>query len=149
MAERAKVHVVEWQALLDDLQTNPQWAAGPFGWWGVSMGTTHGLPLAARDDRIAAAVLGLNALTGDEVWAEQARSVTIPVLFLCQSEDELMSRDAALGLWDALGSTEKTLHLNPGVHVQVPKFERQASEDFFRRHLLGGPAVRGADRPDR
>jgi len=142
MVERAKVHVTEWQALLDDLQTNPRWAGGPFGWWGVSMGTTHGLPLAARDDRIAAAVLGLNALTGDEVWAAQARSVTIPVLFLCQSEDELMTRDAALGLWDALGSTEKTLHLNPGSHVQVPKFERQASEDFYRRHLLGGSAVR-------
>ena len=29
--------------------------------------------------------------------------------------------------------------------MQVPQFERQASEDFFRRHLLGGSAVRGGD----
>ena len=83
MAARAVQHVAEWRALLDDLQTNPQWAAGPFGWWGVSMGTAHGLPLAAEDDRIAAAVFGLDALRdGDDRWAEQAASVTIPVLFL-------------------------------------------------------------------
>ena len=29
MAERAKVHVAEWRALLDDLQTDPRWADGP------------------------------------------------------------------------------------------------------------------------
>src|SRR6478735_4891293 len=140
MAARAVQHVAEWRALLDDLQTNPQWAAGPFGWWGVSMGTAHGIPLAASDDRISAAVFGLNALRdGDVRWAEQAASITVPVLFLCQSDDELMTRDTALSFCDAPGSTEKTLHLNPGSHVQVPKFERQASEDFYRRHLLGGP----------
>ena len=71
--ERATVHVAEWRALLDRLQADERWAAGPFGWWGVSMGTTHGLPLAARDPRIAASVFGLNALRpGDEAWARQA-----------------------------------------------------------------------------
>ncbi len=137
MAARVKVHIAEWTALLDALEADPHAPAGPFGWWGVSMGTTHGLPLAARDGRIAAAVLGLNALVpGQERWAALAASVTIPVLFLSQSEDELMTRDASLALWDALGSREKTLHLNPGGHVQVPRFERDASEAFFRRHLL-------------
>jgi dienelactone hydrolase len=137
MAKRAVVHIAEWKALLDDLQTNEQWAAGPFGWWGVSMGTTHGLPIAAADGRIAAAVFGLNALRpGDERWAAQAAAVTIPVLFLNQWDDELMTREAALALWDTLGSKEKTMHINPGGHVKVPRFERQASEDFFRRHLL-------------
>ena len=137
--------MAEWRALLDDLQTNPQWAAGPFGWWGVSMGTTHGLPLAPSDDRISAAVFGLNALARRRRrWAEQAASITVPVLFLCQSDDELMTRDAALALWDALGSAEKTMHLNPGgTRRRSPRFERQASEDFYRRHLLGGPPVRG------
>ena len=138
MAERAKVHIAEWQALLDHLQTDERWAAGPFGWWGVSMGTSHGLPLAAQDARIAAAVFGLNALRpGDDVWAAQAAAVTIPVLFLNQWDDELMTREASIALWEALGSTEKTMHVNPGRHVQVPRFERNASEDFFRRHLCG------------
>lgn len=137
MAERAAAHVAEWQALLDHLQTDERWAAGPFGWWGVSMGTTHGLPLAARDARIAAAVFGLNALRpGDDAWAAQAAAVTIPVLFLNQWDDELMTREASVALWEALGSQEKTMHVNPGRHVQVPRFERDASEAFFRRHLL-------------
>jgi hypothetical protein len=137
MAERAVGHVAEWRALLDRLQADERWAAGPFGWWGVSMGTTHGLPLVAQDDRISAAVFGLNALRpGDDEWARQAAAVTIPVLFLNQWDDELMTREASVALWEALGSTEKTMHVNPGRHVQVPRFERDASEGFFRRHLL-------------
>ena len=138
MARRTQQHVDEWRALLDVVQTDERWAAGPFGWWGVSMGTTHGLPLVAQDDRIAAAVFGLNALApGDDEQAARAASITIPILFLNQSDDELMTRDAALALWDAFGSSEKTMHINPGGHVQVPRFERDASEAFFRRHLIG------------
>ena len=103
------------------------------------MGTSHGIPLVAGDGRIPAAVFGLNALApGNEEMAAQAASITIPILFLNQSDDELMTRDAALALWDAFGSTEKTMHINPGGHVQVPRFERQSSEAFFRRHLLEG-----------
>ena len=137
MAARAEAHVAEWVALLDALQQDPRWADGPFGWWGVSMGTTHGLPLTATDDRIAAAVFGLNALRpGDERWEAQARAVTVPVLFLTQWDDELMTREASLALWDALGSQDKTLHVNPGRHVEVPRFERRASVDHLGRHLL-------------
>jgi dienelactone hydrolase len=139
MAERARTHVTEWRALLDALGADDRWGAGPFGWWGVSMGTTHGLPLAAEDGRIVAAVFGLNALRpGDEDWARQAAAVTIPVLFLNQWHDELMTREASFALWEALGSREKTMHVNPGRHVEVPRFERDASEAFFRRHLLDG-----------
>jgi dienelactone hydrolase len=137
MAASAKAHVEEWKALLDALQADERWAAGPFGWWGVSMGTTHGIPLVAEDGRFTAAVFGLNALhPRNEVMAAQAASITIPILFLNQAEDELMTREAALALWDAFGSSEKTMHMNPGSHVQVPRFERDSSELFFRRHLL-------------
>jgi pimeloyl-ACP methyl ester carboxylesterase len=137
MRARAQRHVDEWRRLLDALGEDDRWSDGPFGWWGVSMGTTHGLPLAAQDDRITAAVFGLNALPpGDEEMAANASSLTIPILFLNQADDELMTRDAALALWDAFGSDEKTMHMNPGGHVQVPRFERDSSEAFFRRHLL-------------
>lgn len=136
-AARTKQHVEEWRVLLDRLQEDERWAAGPFGWWGVSMGTSHGLPIAAQDDRIAAAVFGLNALApGNTTMQEQAESLTIPILFLVQRDDELMTIETALALWDAFGSKEKTMHVNPGGHVQVPKFERDSSEAFFRRHLL-------------
>ncbi len=137
MAARIPGHVREWQALLDDLQTDDAWAAGPFGYWGLSMGTSHGLPLVAGEPRIRAAVLGLNAVSSPEdPQAASAAEITVPVLFLLQSDDELMTRKAGLALWDALGSAEKTLHLNPGGHIDVPRFERDAAEHFFRRHLL-------------
>ena len=141
-AARIEVHVAEWRALVDALCTDERWAGGPFGWWGVSMGTSHGIPVVASDDRFTCAVFGLNALRpGDEAGAAQAASITVPILFLNQSDDELMTRDAALALWDAFGSTEKTMHINPGGHVQVPRFERDSSEAFFRRHLLATAAV--------
>jgi hypothetical protein len=137
MRERAVIHVAEWRALLDELQQDQRWAAGPFGWWGVSMGTTHGIPMISGDSRISAAVLGLNALRpDDETMAAQAAAITVPLLFLNQSDDELMTREAALALFDAFGSAEKTMHINPGRHVEVPRFERDSSELFFRRHLL-------------
>lgn len=141
MAERAKVHVAEWRVLLDRLEADERTAGGPFGWWGVSMGTTHGVPLVATDARIAAAVFGLNALRpGNDEFANQAAAVMVPVLFLNQWDDELMTRDTSVALWDALGSTEKTMHINPGRHVEVPRFERDASVAFFRRHLHAAPA---------
>lgn len=138
MAARVRQHTVEWRALLDDLQNDDRWAAGPFGWWGVSMGTANGIAVTATDDRIACAVFGLNALQPTN--EEHARAITVPILFLNQSDDELMTRDAALALWDAFASTDKTMHINPGGHVQVPRFERDASEAFFRRHLLSKDA---------
>lgn len=136
MAARIPRHVAEWKALLDDLQTEGAWSEGPFGYWGLSMGTSHGLPLVAGEPRISAAVLGLNAVRSpDDPQASLAAQITVPVLFLLQADDELMRRDAGIALWDALGSEDKTLHLNPGGHVDVPRFEREAAEHFFRRHL--------------
>ena len=41
----------------------------------------------------------------------------------------------ALDLFDAFGSTEKTLHANLGGHTGVPSFEAGASAQFFVRHL--------------
>ncbi len=137
MAARIPGHVAEWKALLDEFEREPAWATGPFGYWGLSMGTSHGLALVADEPRIVAAVLGLNAaLSPEDPQATLAARITVPVLFLLQSDDELMQRDQGLALWDALGSRDKTLHLNPGGHIDVPRFERDAAEHFFRRHLL-------------
>jgi dienelactone hydrolase len=128
--------VTEWKALLDDLGSDPTSAHGPFGYWGVSMGTAFGVPLVAREPRIVAAVLGLGGLhEGSEAQRAALASITIPVLFLFQWDDQLMTRESGLALWDALGSTEKTMHINPGPHVGIPLFEREAAEAFFRRHL--------------
>ena len=138
MAGVAVQAVMEWKALVDDLATNSQWATGPFGYWGVSMGTAFGVPLLASEPRISAAVLGLGALReGSEEQREQATRITIPLLFLFQWDDELMTREGGLALWDAFGSAEKTMHINPGPHVGIPLFERDAALAFFTRHLDG------------
>jgi pimeloyl-ACP methyl ester carboxylesterase len=115
---------------------------GPFGYWGVSMGTAIGLPFVASDTRFTAAVFGLAGVgnrPGSERLAEAAKKVIIPVLFLFQWDDELMEREHGLALYDAFGSAEKTMHINPGGHIQMPPFERDAVEAFYARHL-GRPA---------
>ena len=89
----------------------------------------------------ALAVLGLAGLGGRPAAGDlegAARALRIPVLFLFQWDDELMSRESGLALFDAIGSADKTMHVNPGGHVQIPLFETDASEAFFLRHL--GPA---------
>ena len=142
MAERSVRGVVEWKAVLDDLVAQPSIGDGPFGYWGVSMGTAIGLPFVASEPRITAAVLGLAGLgerPGQERFAEAAKSLSVPILFVFQWDDELMSRESGQELFDTIGSEEKTMHINPGGHVGIPLFERDAYEAFYRRHL-GLPA---------
>jgi dienelactone hydrolase len=137
MAERSARGVGEWTAVLDDLVTQPEIGDGPFGYWGVSMGTAIGLPFVAQEPRIRAAVLGLAGLgrPGQERFAEAARRLTVPILFVFQWDDELMARESGLELFDAIGSEEKTMHINPGGHVGIPLFERDSYEAFYLRHL--------------
>lgn len=65
----------------------------------------------------------------------RAREITIPLQVLLQWDDEGNDRRAALDLFDALGSAEKTLHANTGGHAGVPAFENEAGNRFFTRHL--------------
>ena len=141
-AARTRNGVAEWKALVDALEAGGG-HDGRLGYWGLSMGTAIGLPFVAAEPRVQAAVLGLAGAgirPGDTDFASSARSLTVPVLFLFQWDDELMSRESGLALFDAIGSAEKTMHINPGGHVAVPLFERDAAEAFFRRHLLSASA---------
>jgi dienelactone hydrolase len=131
LAERA---VPEWRATLDALQAlDVVGPDGPVGYWGVSLGTRIGVPLAAAEPRITAAVFGL---ADREALGEAAARISIPVEFLLQWDDELVPRADGLALFDAFGSAEKTLHANPGRHGEVPAFELESSRHFFTRHLV-------------
>jgi dienelactone hydrolase len=127
--------VREWKALLDELEGEPESAGGPYGYWGVSMGARYGIPLVATEPRIQAAVFGLFGYLPDETFRAQVAAISVPLLFLFQYDDELMTPEAGLALWKAFGSTEKTMHINPGPHVGIPVFERDSSLAFFVRHL--------------
>jgi len=130
LAERA---VPDWQATLDALLDAG--VGGPVGYWGVSLGNMIGVPLAAAEPRIGAAVFGLAG--GHDTLTEAAARVAIPVEFLLQWDDELVPRAYGLALFDAFASAEKTLHANPGRHQAIPEFELDSSQRFLARHLGG------------
>ncbi|MFF4798822.1 dienelactone hydrolase family protein [Streptomyces sp. NPDC001351] len=130
LAERA---VPEWQATLDALQELPEIGTdGPVGYWGLNMGTAIGVPLAAAEPRITAAVFGLH---WPDALAEKAKQITIPIEFDMQWDDEHIPREAGLALFDAFASAEKTLHVNAGRHKRLPRFEADSGVRFFARHL--------------
>lgn len=109
------------------------------GYWGLSMGTIFGLPFVAAEKRVEACVLGLMGLTGPTAAriSEDAPRVTCPVLFLVQWADELFPKETAFALFEAIGSTDKTLHANPGPHGGVPNREFAASARYLVERLLG------------
>lgn len=123
--------VPEWQAALDALLSLPE-IGGPVGYSGgvISIGTR----LAVVEPRISAAVLFAGSFVPRAMF-EEARQVTIPLHVLLQWDDEGNDRQAALDLFDAFGSKEKTLHANMGGHTGVPQFAGDAAAQFFTRHL--------------
>lgn len=129
--------VEDWRRTLDALLGLPG-ITGPVGYFGLSMGTIFGLPFVAAEPRITAAVLGLMGMTGptSERIRLAAPRVTCPVLFLLQWADELFARDKALELFEAIASSEKTLHANPGPHGAVPERELAESARFLAGHLV-------------
>ena len=128
--------VPEWQAALDALTALPG-IVGPVGFAGGFI--SIGIRLAVVEPRIAAAVLFAGSFVPRSMVAE-ARQVTIPLLVLLQWDDEGNDRQMALDVFDAFGSTEKTLHANLGGHAGVPAFEGDDGNRFFARHLpVSGP----------
>ncbi len=123
--------VPEWQAALDALLALPE-IGGPVGYSGgvISLGTR----LAVVEPRISAAVLFAGSFIPRAMF-EEARQVSIPLHVLLQWDDEGNDRQAALDLFDAFGSKEKTLTANMGGHTGVPEHAGEAAAQFFVRHL--------------
>lgn len=123
--------VPEWRAALDAFLQLPE-IGGPVGYAGGVIAI--GLRLALVEPRISAATLFAGSFVPRSMFHE-ARQVTIPLLVLLQWDDEWNDRQLALDLFDAFGSREKTLHANMGGHTGVPRFEGDAVNWFFTRHL--------------
>ncbi|MEU7484850.1 alpha/beta hydrolase [Streptomyces sp. NPDC042319] len=127
--------VPEWQDALDALLSLPE-IGGPVGYSGGVI--SIGIRLAVVDPRIVAAGLFAGSLV-PRVMFEEARQVTIPLHVLLQWDDEGNDRQAALDLFDAFGSKEKSLHANMGGHTGVPQFAGDTAAQFFTRHLKVRP----------
>lgn len=61
-----------------------------------------------------------------------------------QLEDVLFTREECLALFDALGTTDKRLHANPGLHPAVPMEELHHAVDFLVAGLRGEHEERSA-----
>ena len=127
--------VADWKAALDFIETDH----GPrtTGWLGLSMGTMMGLPVCVADDRIKVAVLGLMGTWGPnkDDLTQAAPKLSIPLRFLVQWDDEVVPRDRCLELFGALGTTKKTMHVNPGLHAAVPAFEMYEAGAYLANQL--------------
>ena len=129
--------VSEWKAALDAvLDTNIIENDTPIAYWGVSQGSSIGIPLLAADKRFKCAVLGLAHLHPDHVSLRlAAQQVTIPLRFAFQWDDPIRTREYGLALFDAFGSQEKSMHINPGGHIEIPASERASWDHFFEKYL--------------
>ena len=123
--------VPEWRAVLDAVLSLPG-IGGPVGYAGGVIAI--GIRLAVVEPRISAAVLFAGSFVPRAMF-EEARQVTIPLHVLLQWDDEGNDRQAALDLFDAFGSKEKSLHASMGGHTGVPQFAGDTAALFFARHL--------------
>ncbi len=127
--------VSDWKAALDFIEEEED--VRVTGWLGLSMGTMIGLPVCVGDERISVAVLGLMGTWGPnkDDLVRLAPELSIPLRFLVQWDDEVVPRDRSFELFDALGSSRKTMHVNPGPHRNVPTFEMQSAVAYLDTQL--------------
>lgn len=136
--------IADWSAAVEVTESRIGFNADKFGYFGLSMGSIFGIPYLAQRNKdkqpVTVATLGLLGTTG-AVSAlagrlnRDASSIKAPVLYLMQLEDELFPRDGYLELFDALGSEDKRLHANPGLHPAVPAEEIDFCLGFVLDHL--------------
>jgi dienelactone hydrolase len=122
--------------------------AAALGYFGLSTGTRFGIPFVAAEPRVQAAVFGLFGWSAElrrpderglaersPRFAAAAKAIQSAALFLMQWDDELIPRPDSLKLFDLLGSTDKTLHANPGGQAAVLQREVSDIVGFFGRRL--------------
>ena len=138
--------IVDWQSAVKIAELKLEFEVKKFGYFGLSMGSIFGIPYLANRVRerqpIDVATLGLLGTTGPVAamanrLKRDASTIESPVFFVMQLEDELFPRDGCLELFDTLGSTDKRLHANPGLHPAVPAEEIDFCFNFVSERLLG------------
>lgn len=134
---RVDAMVSDWSAAIDLLSTMPEVDPAAVGWYGVSMGTAYGLPLAAADARIKAALLGMwgTSFPNSGRLAQDAPRVRCPVLFQQKWNDQLFTRESQIELFDRIGSERKWLKVYMGPHATVPEQLEDAAA-FLERELV-------------
>ncbi|SDS05985.1 dienelactone hydrolase family protein [Microlunatus soli] len=137
LAERA---IGEWRATIDALQELPEIGPdAPIGYSGMTLASAIGLPLITVEPRISAAVVG--GVFVYDVLMAAARMITIPIRFLLPWDDHEIDRQTGLDLFDAFGSTEKSLLATTGGHHELPSYVADEAARFFVRQFGRSAAV--------
>ena len=132
--------VADWQVSLTALLALPELKGIPIGYFGLSMGTAYGLPFAAADARIDAAVLGMWGANypNSAVLIERARFVKCPVLFLHKSEDSFFTLEGGLEIYHALPGEDKRFMMHEGPHTSATPEQTNLAIRFLVERLTIG-----------
>ena len=127
----------DWQASIDHLLKQPNIDPNRIAWYGISMGTAYGLPLVAADTRIKASALGMwgTCRTPNERLIQDAKKVTIPVLFQTKQDDEIFTKEGQQHLYDLIVSTQKELRSYPGGHTDPTSNQLEDIVEFLTSQL--------------
>lgn len=128
--------VPEWRSAIDTAIAHFVPGTKSIAYWGVSQGTSIGVPLLAEDQRFKCAVLGLAQLHPEHIALRHAAErISIPLRFAFQWDDPIREREYGIELFNAFASNEKSMHINPGGHTDIPETESESWDLFFRRYL--------------
>jgi dienelactone hydrolase len=116
----------------------------------MSMGARFGLPVAAAlGSRLRCAVFGKfgirqagalhPGLRSPGLIAAAARSISAPVLYHVQWDDEIFPRDGQLELFDALAPADKRLFARPGPHAETHPDDEASWQEFIRSYTSAAP----------
>lgn len=130
--------VSDWRATIEALSDVAAVDTSTIGYFGLSMGTRFGVPLAAAlGDSLRCAVFGKFGLVSSpgfhrgmampDRMNSDARKVTASTFVHVQWDDQQFPRDGQFALFDAIGTSDKRLVVYPGVHAET---DPQAIEDW-------------------
>ncbi|MGI9328191.1 MAG: alpha/beta hydrolase [Pseudomonadales bacterium] len=132
----------DWNDAIDGVQELLGVSIGNVAYFGLSMGSMFGIPMLAARHDVVVATLGLVGADTDSFphgteILEAAEKLACPVLFIMQLDDELISREQYLRVFDSLGSADKRIHANPGKHGQIASDEVDFAYEFMLDHIKG------------
>jgi dienelactone hydrolase len=131
--------VADWRTAIDFLAGQPEVDAQRIGWFGISMGTAYGLPLAASEPRLRAAMLGMwgTSHAHGPAMVAHARRMRCPVMFQRQKDDPRFTAAGQEELFAAIGSADKELRVYEGTHTNPAGVQLDEALKFLVKQLEG------------
>jgi cephalosporin-C deacetylase-like acetyl esterase len=130
--------IEDWQSSIDYICQLPQINSQKITWYGISMGTSYGIPLVAKETRIKAAALGMWGTSREPALRLKidAAKIQIPVLFQVKEQDEIFSPEGQSDLYECIQSQNKIYRSYIGGHTDPQDEQLSDIVEFLVQHLL-------------